>query len=195
MHNFGGWAIQESCFNLIKEILPEGKTILEMGSGYSTKALSQYYKMISIEDQPEWVGSYNSNYIEAPIRNYSKNHINTVGLFETGTTSEAYTPPDLPGEAGASVQKGWYNYEILKGELKGLKYDLILVDGPNGAIGRGGFLKHLNMFNTDIPIIFDDINRIAEKQMMIKVSEILNRPYKELDHKDKSGNPYTGYIL
>ena len=37
-------------------------------------------------------------------------------------------------------------------------------------------------------MIFDDINREAEKQMMIKVSEIVKRPYKELDNT-------TGYIL
>ena len=43
MNKFGGWAIEESCFNLIKEILPEGKTILEMGSGYGTDILSKYY--------------------------------------------------------------------------------------------------------------------------------------------------------
>ena len=65
---------------------------------------------------------------------------------------------------------------------------MILVDGPNGSFGRGGFLKHLDFFNTNVPIIFDDINRESERQLMIKVSEKLNKPYYELDK-------YTGYIL
>ena len=186
INEFGGWAIRESCFDFIREILPKGKTILEMGSGTGTKRLSEYYNMISIEDQHEWVGQYNSHYIEAPIRNYSTNHINTVGLFKTKPT-DAYTAPDLPGEEGPT-QTGWYDYKILTEKLKGLKYDLILIDGPNGRIGRGGFLKHIDIFNTNVPIIIDDAGREAEKQLMIKISEVLKRPYKNLDEA-------TGYIL
>lgn len=184
MNQFGGWAIQKSCFNLIKSILPEGKTILELGSGHGTDALSKHYKMISIENQPEWVGVYNSHYIEVPIKPYSQSQIKTTGLiFEI----EEYTAPDLPGE-GSPLQKGWYDYKILSKKLKGLEYDLILVDGPNGAIGRGGFLKHLDLFNINVPIVIDDISREAEKQLMIKLSEVLNKPYVKLDK-------YTGYIL
>ena len=187
MNKFGGWAIQESCFNLIRKILPDGKNILEMGSGYGTLALSKHYGMISVENQSEWIGVYNSNYIEVPIKEYEAPYITTKGLFKAETTTETYLPPDLPGENGP-VQKGWYDHNILNEKLKGLSYDLILIDGPNGVIGRGGFLKHLDMFNTNVPIIFDDINREAEKQMMVKVSEILKRPYKKLDQN-------TGYIL
>ena len=189
MNKFGGWAIRESCFNFIKEILPKGKTILEMGSGTGTKMLSEYYNMISIEDQHEWVGQYNSHYIEAPIRNYSTNYMKTVGLFTDILEGEEdnYYPPDLPGE-NSPLQIGWYDYKILTEKLKGLKYDLILIDGPNGAIGRGGFLKHIDIFNTDVPIIIDDAGREAEKQLMIKLSEVLKRPYKKLDEA-------TGYIL
>ena len=185
MNKFGGWAIQESCFNLIKEILPEGKTILEMGSGFGTDALSKHYNMISVENQTEWIGTYKSNYLEVPIKEYTTSYIETKGLFKL--KSNAYTAPDLPGE-DRPTQKGWYDYKILTKKLKGLKYDLILIDGPNGRIGRGGFLKHLDIFNTNVPMIFDDINREAERQMMIKVSEIVKRPYKELDNT-------TGYIL
>jgi hypothetical protein len=186
MSNFGGWAIQESCFNLIREILPEGKTILELGSGHGTEALSKFYNMISIENEKPWVGKYKSHYIEAPIKNYdSAMSVQTKGLFRD---SNPYLAPDLPGEGKAPKQSGWYDPDVVKKGLSGLTYDLILVDGPNGLIGRGGFLKHLNLFNTNVPIIFDDINREAESQMMIKISEILNKPYKKLDKS-------TGYIL
>lgn len=185
MSNFGGWAIQESCFNFIREILPEGKTILELGSGYGTKALSEFYNMISIENEKPWVGKYKSHYIEAPIKKYdSAMSIQTTGLFEDSTP---YSAPDLPGE-GTPKQSGWYDPDIVEKGLSGLTYDLILVDGPNGRIGRGGFLKHLNLFNTNVPIIFDDIGRIAEMQMMVKVAETLNKPYTKLDKA-------TGYIL
>ena len=41
------WSITKECFDKIVEILPFGSTILEIGSGNSTKILSQFYKMIS----------------------------------------------------------------------------------------------------------------------------------------------------
>lgn len=167
--NLGGWSIQESCYNFIKSILPEGSTILELGSGAGTGYLSKHYKMYSIENYEEWINKYNSTYIYAPIKYYN----------------DEWTAPNLPGEKGRS-QIGWYDVDIIKSNLPD-KYDLILVDGPNGTFGRGGFLKHLDLFNTNIPIIFDDINR-EEKELMIKVSEAIGRPYKELDK-------YTGYIL
>jgi len=183
MNKFGGWAIQESCFNFIKEILPEGKTILELGSGYGTDALSKHYNMISVENQKEWVGVYKSKYLYVPIKNYHDPRI----IFTPEFGSVDNFPPDLPGD-DSPKQKGWFDHEILKEKLDGLDYDLILIDGPNGLIGRGGFLKYINLFNTQVPMIFDDINRESERQLMIKISKLLNKPYKELDKN-------TGYIL
>lgn len=40
------WSITKECFDKIVEILPFGKTILEIGSGNSTFILSHFYKMI-----------------------------------------------------------------------------------------------------------------------------------------------------
>jgi len=170
MNKLGGWAIQESCYNFIREILPEGKTILELGSGIGTKYLAEHYTMYSIENYPEWVNKYDSTYIYAPIKNYNSD----------------WVAPDLPGEH-SERQVGWYDPEKLIGKLPE-SYDLILVDGPNGMFGRGGFLKHLDLFNPNVPIIFDDINRDAEYQMMVRVSEILGKPWVKLDTN-------TGYIL
>ncbi len=45
------WSITKECFDNIIEILPFGKTILEIGSGNSTKLLSIFYNMISIESK------------------------------------------------------------------------------------------------------------------------------------------------
>jgi len=169
LEKLGGWSIQESCYNFITSILPEGSTILELGSGAGTGYLSQHYQMYSIENYPEWLNRYNSIYIFAPIKMYNNE----------------WAPPDLPGEGG-KPQIGWYDVEAIKNGLPE-KYDLILVDGPNGTFGRGGFLKHLDLFNTEVPIIFDDINR-EERHLMIEVSKKIGRPYKEIDN-------FTGYIL
>ena len=72
------------------------------------------------------------------------------------------------------------------------EYDMILVDGPPGwknsashdkTIGRAGFLKHIDLFNTDVPIIIDDINRNPEMILLEKISVHLNKPYKILNDK------------
>jgi hypothetical protein len=169
-NDFGGWAIQESCFNFIKQILPEGSTILELGSGIGTYHLSKHFKMYSIENYTDWLDKYESTYIYAPIKYYN----------------QSWPAPDVPGEHG-SLQSGWYDPDLVK---KGLptEYDLILVDGPNGSFGRGGFLKHIDLFNHNVPIVFDDINREPEYTLMVKVSEYLGKPYNHVDQ-------FTGYIL
>jgi hypothetical protein len=169
MSDFGGWAIQESCFNFIRETLPGGSTILELGSGVGTMHLAKHYKMYSIENYNAWVNKYNSTYIHAPIKYYDKD----------------WTAPNLPGE-DMPKQQGWFDPEIVAQNLPA-EYDAILVDGPNGRFGRGGFLKHLNLFNTDVLLIFDDINRESEMELMKAVSEKIGRPYECLDDK-------TGYI-
>ena len=52
----------------------------------------------------------------------------------------------------------WYDIGRIK-RLIPKNYDLLLVDGPNGYIGREGFVDNIGLFKTDIPIIIDDIQR------------------------------------
>lgn len=68
----------------------------------------------------------------------------------------------------------WYDAEIVKEQLP-KEYDLILVDGPPGDIGRGGFLKNIHLFNTDVPIIIDDSNRKAEGEMLDSLVDKLKK--------------------
>ena len=95
-----------------------------------------------------------------------------------------YTAPNLPGN------KGWYHPDDLLDQLP-KKYDLMLIDGPGGGKwGRGGFYKHIEHFNTDVPMVFDDIHREPELVLMKAVSTLVGRPYKILE---ADGN--IGYIL
>lgn len=178
--NCDSWSISNNCFNYIRELLPENKTILELGSGCGTEHLSKYYKMYSIENQIEWVGKYESTYIHAPIRLYEESSWWNNDPF--------IAVEDIPSEIGDNFQKGWFDPDIVKSQLP-KEYDLILVDGPNGTIGRGGFYKYLDYFNTDVPIIMDDVGREPERILMEKVSKKLNRDYIILDDK------VTGVIL
>jgi hypothetical protein len=52
----------------IKNNLPKGSTILELGSGDGTKLLLEAgYKLISIENNPEYFGKYHDDYILAKL--------------------------------------------------------------------------------------------------------------------------------
>lgn len=84
----------------------------------------------------------------------------------------------------APIKNGWYDAEIVKKELPG-HYDLILVDGPPGNIGRHGFFTNLELFNTSIPIIFDDVNRKPEYDLMVAVAKQLNKQFTVFSSKKK----------
>ncbi len=166
-----GITINENCVNLIKRLLPKGSTILELGSGHGTIWLADAgYKVYSVENQPEWFDKFpnHTTYINCRSKPYD----------------DEYTKPD-----GFEDDKSWYHPDDLFPNLP-KTYDLILVDGPGGwshGWGRGGFWKHIDKFNTDVPMVFDDINRMPESDLMEKVSEYVDREYDVIDI-------YTGVI-
>lgn len=66
---WGGFSIDKEVLDLIKTILPNGGTILELGSGWASGELSKHYTVYSIEHNQEWIDKYDTNYIYAPIKN------------------------------------------------------------------------------------------------------------------------------
>ena len=163
-----GISINDTCLEYIKKILPRGSSILEFGSGKGTTWLADAgYTMYSVENQPEWFDYYpdHTTYINCRIKYYNDTYI---------------SPPIVN-------QNGWYHIDDLLPNLPE-SYDLILIDGPGGRWGRGGFWKHIEEYNTDVPMIFDDINRIPDSEVMELVSDYVGRDYEIIDH-------YTGVIL
>ncbi len=75
------------------------------------------------------------------------------------------------------------------------EYELILVDGPTGSIGRGGFYTYLDLFKTNITIIFDDVEREAEYQLMIRVAQKLNRDFKIFAGNDPIKKKNFGVLM
>lgn len=141
--NFGGSGITEPLFQWIRAHLPDGKHILELGSGpVSTQYLSEHYRLTSVEDNPEYVGKFNSTYIHAPI------------------------------------VSGWYSLGALRDKLPH-DYDLILVDGPTGSEPRRGFLNNFFLFRYDVPIIFDDTWRQAEREMALEIAQKRSRQFRD----------------
>lgn len=149
--------------------MPRGSTILELGSGKGTGILAQDYDMISIEHDKKWVGLHRSRYVYAPMEAFRKQ----CGVF----------PKDV----------AWYNREILRREMPKLSpYQLILIDGPPNKFGRGGFLKWLDLFRTDVPMVFDDAHRGREIHLMTKLSARLRRPFTV---SGTWSDKHFGYIL
>lgn len=91
----------------------------------------------------------------------------------------------------APIVNNWYDTEVLKKELSLIQYDLILIDGPPGTIGRVGFYNNLNLFNTDVIMIFDDVNRPAEYNLLNNVALKLKKSFTIIKHKEK----HFGIIL
>ena len=85
----------------------------------------------------------------------------------------------------APITNGWYNIDILKEQLPE-HYDMIIVDGPTGKIGRYGFLSNIDLFDISKPIIFDDTNRPDELKLVTDASNHLNKPFETFTSKDKS---------
>lgn len=78
----------------------------------------------------------------------------------------------------------WYDKDIVYNAIKDLKYDLILVDGPTGEIGREGFYYNIDMFNlNNVFIIIDDIGRNEEYDLMKKICSYSN---KKIIHQEKT---------
>lgn len=66
--NWGGSGIVKPLYEWIRTNLPDGKHILELGSGeISTARLSEHYRMTSVEDNPAFWDKHDSHYIKAPL--------------------------------------------------------------------------------------------------------------------------------
>lgn len=85
----------------------------------------------------------------------------------------------------APIINGWYDVEVIKERVLDLKYDFVLVDGPTGIIGRKGLLKNINLFNTLVPWIFDDVNRKEEYKIMKEFSNKTKKQFKIFKGSDR----------
>lgn len=158
INSFGGASLEENAFNTILKILPRGKTILELGSGYTTRRLVQEgYVVHSIEHDEEYLDLYHNNYIYAPLE-----YFKPIVRFKHIDSDN--TPRNL-----------WYDVNAVREGVKDLDYDLFIIDGPPTFYNRVGLLKRLHLFNLDVPILIDDYNR--DSQIVIDMSHRLKKPY------------------
>jgi len=149
--SFGGGSVDKLLFDTVCDILPEGNTILELGSGWTTGEFIKRYKVYSVEHSKEWLNKYHNNYIYAPLKQH-KEILNFTGYI-------------------------WYDREVIIPEIPKIKYDLLLIDGP--PYTRAGILKYLDFFNLNVPIVIDDVDRTHRDDMkiMIEIAKKIKKPY------------------
>ena len=146
--SFHAHSISENLFNYICRILPEGSTILELGSGWGTGELAKYYTMYSVEHDEEFVDKYDSTYLYVPLKEHKKlaNHESTL----------------------------WYDADILRQKLSGIEYDLLLIDGPPQT--RSGFFKYHTLFDMEAIMVFDDYQREVDRRVVNSLGSLMDAP-------------------
>jgi hypothetical protein len=147
------WSIGKITYNKILDTIPIGKTILEFGSGAGTGKLAVFYKMISIEENIEYLNKYDSQYIHVPI-------VSVKNKYHEFMDDEV-----------------WFDEKIFREKLASVDtYDAILIDGPKGY--RGGLYYNLDVLKLDNKwIIFDDVHDKFHYKLMELISKRLNKSF------------------
>jgi hypothetical protein len=162
MNEESPWMLPTMVFEWIEKNIAFGSTILEFGSGEGSKRLSLNYQLYSVEHNPEWLRSSNGICLYAPIK----------------------LSNEFPGEIG------WYDLSSVKEELPN-KIDLMIIDGPNGSIGRSGILANTDSFSWEFPVLIDDLHREREYQFSQQLSYNVNL---ECVHFDSTGSEAKGSL-
>jgi hypothetical protein len=102
-------------------------------------------------------------------------HWNVWSIEHNTKWFKKYNPQSLLVGIDKRGEEGWYKHDVLKKALEGLEYDLLLVDGP--WYGRQNFPDHLDLFDTRVPIVFDDVRRAKGIYTIKTVSTMIGRPY------------------
>ena len=160
MNDESPWMLPQVVFEWIEKNIAFGSTILEFGSGEGSKRLALNYNLYSVEHNPEWLRSSNGTCLYAPIK----------------------LSDEFPGEIG------WYDLISVKEKLP-KNIDLMIIDGPNGSIGRSGILAHTDLFSWTFPVLIDDLHRENEYQFSQQLSKNVNL---QCIHFDATGSKNKG---
>ena len=150
MDTFGWYQMSEVMFRHILDVLPVGKIVLELGSGWGSSQLAKHYKTYSVEHDSNFLNKYDDvHYVFAPL----------------------------------NPRTGWYESDTMAENLPD-HYDMIIVDGPSGGMvingekmktSRVGFNRNIKLFNTDVPIFWDDTHFIPSYNAFMELALMLKK--------------------
>lgn len=153
-------------------VINNRKTIVEFGSGFSTICIAQVLKLygrqatfITVEENSGWAEELGRILDNFGLRSYVR--------IVTAPISDIKLPI---GKAG---QTKWYDTDILSTVFQGVsEIDLVLVDGPTGAISKYArypaipFLK--DNLSKDFVVFVDDTFRPEEKTVAKDWKDLLD---------------------
>ncbi len=135
------------------------KMILELGSGLSTAVLAFYLKHSS-EPKPRALSLEHSE-------KWSERTYEMLDDLDLLTQVERrYSPLRPRFQSGGAL---WYSAKVksLWEYTNGEGFDLILVDGPPGSVGRGACVPVLSgLLHPGTVILFDDVHRAEEGRIL-----------------------------
>ena len=85
----------------------------------------------------------------------------------------------------APLRKNWYDREAIT-RFAPEHYDFILVDGPRDFARRINLLENLDLFNTSVPIIINNVHEKPIYELMEKLSQKIGRPFKVYLENEKA---------
>ena len=98
-------------------------------------------------------------------------------MFPSGVTSVEHNPTYLYTTPAtylfAPIRDDWYHADALAPQLPP-EYDFLLIDGPPGAL-RPNVVDHLRLFRQDVPILYDDTERSADRAAVEALGRLLHR--------------------
>lgn len=165
-----GWELPSEVLQWIFSNINEGSMVLEFGSGWTSKRLSETFNLISIEHDANWIGRFHENYIHAEI-------VSNTQSQHAGET-------------------GWYDQSKLQTLPNAV--DLIILDGPPGEIGRSGIMEFLPSMPETKFFIIDDTDRDQELRLLHDLTKVL-KPLDQIeiisDSRRSNGLPRKATVL
>jgi predicted O-methyltransferase YrrM len=159
--SFTDFAMRPYCLNhIINDIsINSRESIIEFGAGISTIVIARLIKknnlnsrIISVEHVDEWAKVINENLVKEKLSD-------VASVF-----SAPLKPCDLTLD-----QNLWYDLDILDKELKGQRFDMVIIDGPpaweaSKARARYPAVPYLiDKLKEKFSIYLDDVNRNGEQ--------------------------------
>jgi hypothetical protein len=134
--------------------------ILELGCGAGTVERAKKFDVVAVEHDPDFILE-DIRCILAPIvDNPTSTHFNEQGWYDTGKLDF----------------------------LKDQEFDLIIVDGPPGRIGRSGILSVPWLLNLSPCILIDDTQRESEHALAEAIeARLINVEREELVEESEWG--------
>lgn len=174
----GRWAVGYNYLYVMTRILNEMKphSVLDLGLGISSTLISCYFAHQQFDDGLHTIVEHNEEWIKFYLKEHSLSGNSKIVLCE----NEIRT-----------IKGHRYNaYHGLKNQLKGERYSVISVDGPEGSIkySRRDILDLLpNIICDSFIILMDDADRKGENRTVKDIKKLLKNNGIEFYCGDYSG--------